>query len=352
MTRTVPPTIESSPPAGERRASSTSATPTPRALELAVVILNYRTPRLVIDCLRYLADQIDPTTRCAAVVDNASGDDSADQIAKAIDAEGWSAWARVIRSDRNDGFSAGNNVGLDAVDAEAYLLLNSDTLVRPGAIDELLAAMRKNPDAGIVSPRLEWPSGEPQISCFRDFTPLTELLLAAQTGPLTKLLRRHDVPTKVYDAPVEVAWTSFAAVMIRREAVRRVGLMDEGYFMYFEDADYCRRLRRAGWKVLHWPAARIVHLRGGTSPVKAAAKAREPRPRYYYASRSRYYARFYGRVGLWAANLLWLAGRAVSFTREVLGHRGRHTCKREERDIWTNAWRPLRTPARAADHQP
>jgi len=113
------------------------------------------------------------------VVDNASGDGSDDQVESAIRERGWSSWARLVRSPGNWGFSAGNNLGIASESADAYLLLNSDTIVRPGAVTELCSAYRNRPEVGMVSPRLEWPDGTAQNSCFRELTPLTELVNAA-----------------------------------------------------------------------------------------------------------------------------------------------------------------------------
>jgi GT2 family glycosyltransferase len=139
-------------------------------------------------------------------------------------------------------------------------------------------------------------------------------------------------------------WTSFACVLIRREVFNRVGLLDEGYFMYFDDMDFCRRAWKAGIATLHWPAARVVHLRGGSSPVKQLAAERKRPPRYLYASRNRYYAKFYGRLGLWLANICWHTGRLISLAREIVRQKQAHTCKRQWLDIWTNALRPLQHP--------
>jgi len=313
-------------------------------LKLLVVILNYRTPALTVDCLASLAPEIAPD-RAVVVVDNASGDGSVEQIEAAIAENRWQDWACVVASPVNGGFSAGNNVGIQSAEAEFYLLLNSDTLVRPGALSTLLAAAEAQPEAGIVSPRLEWPDGEPQISCFRDRSPLTELIEAAATGPITKALGRFDVPIPVADEPFAPQWTSFACVLVRRAVVEQVGLMDEGYFMYFDDIDYCRRTRAAGWTIWHCPQARVVHLRGGSGTVKQELKTRKrPRP-YLYASRSRYFAKFYGgRAGLVLANLAWLGGRAVSRTREVFG-RKTHISEGAMRDIWS-FWRDPMVPYR------
>ena len=115
---------------------------------------------MTIDCLASLEGEVERTPGVAVVVvDNHSPDDSADVIERAIRARGWSGWARLVRSGRNGGFSAGNNVGINAIDAEAYVLLNSDTIVRPGAIGALLEASERRPDAGVIGPRLEWPDG-------------------------------------------------------------------------------------------------------------------------------------------------------------------------------------------------
>ncbi len=315
------------------------------AKTLAVVILNYRTPTMTVDCLHTLALQLGARSDAHVyVVDNNSGDDSAQQIDSAIQQQGWSDWCELIRSPVNGGFAAGNNVGLRKAHADGgfkyAILLNSDTLVRPGAIDQLLHAADANPDAALIGPRLEWPDGKPQVSAFRFQTPVTEFINAAAIGMITKLLAPFNTAIAAPDEPFKPQWVSFACVLIRKEVFETAGLLDEGYFMYFEDVAFCRAARRAGFSALYWPAAHVVHLRGGSGPVKSAAAQRKRLPTYFYASRSRYYASFYGRPGLWLANALWLLGRAVSWVRECLG-RGTHTAEKAPRDIWINALNPF-----------
>lgn len=300
---------------------------------IAVVVLHYRTPGLVLQCLETLVPEVDPERDRVIVVDNASGDESAARIHEGLRARHL-AGVRLLVSPVNGGFAAGNNLGVRAVRARAYLLLNSDTLLRPGAVERLWAALQDHPEAGLVSPRLEWPSGEPQISCFRFLTPWSELIAAAGTAPVRSLLARWDVPIPVRDVGFAPDWTSFAAVLIRDEALARVGPLDEGFFMYFEDVDYCWRAARAGWRTWHEPRACVVHLRGGTSPVKAQKARGERRPSYYYASRRRYFRNTRGRLGPAAANLMWTLGRLVSWTRETFGRKARHTVERELLDIW------------------
>lgn len=312
-------------------------------MQLAIIILNYKTPQLVIDCLHSLVSEVDSTQHRVIVVDNASNDGSVAAIQGAIDTNSWASWAEVLPSDVNGGFSAGNNLGLKAIDAQAYLLLNSDTIVRPGAIATLLDTMKDHPEAGLISPRLEWPDETPQISCFRYQSPFSEFIGSADTGFLTKLLNNFHVPLPIAEQPCEPQWTSFACVLIRKEVVENVGLMDEGYFMYYDDIDYCRQARNSGWNILHNPAARVVHLRGGSGSVKAEMASRKrPRP-YLYASRSRYFAKYYGPFGLFLANGMWLLGRSISLVRELVGKKKpQHICEYMAQDIWMNWLNPLK----------
>jgi GT2 family glycosyltransferase len=317
-------------------------------LELAIILLNYRRADLALDCLATLEPELrERSDWRVVVVDNDSRDGSAERIAAAIAANGWSAWAQLVASPVNGGFSAGNNLGIQAARADHYLLLNSDTLVRPGALGTLLASIRRQPRVGLMGPRLEFSDGTAQESCFRFHTPASELMAAAATGPISRLLRRYAIAQPASDAPTDTPWISFACVLIRAQALREIGLLDDGYFMYFEDMDYCRRAQVKGWRIAYEPAARVVHLRGGSSPVKQAFAERRRVPSYYFASRARYYAKHFGGVGgVVLANLAWLAGRAVSLLRETFGSKRPHTAEHHARDLWTRWREPLAPPER------
>lgn len=310
---------------------------------VAVIILNYRTPQMTVECIETVVPELKAFGSAkAVVVDNASGDGSVEHIQNAIQEHEWESYVHVVPSPVNGGFSAGNNVGIRAIDADYYLLLNSDTLMRPGAIGELVRAIENRADVGLVGPRLEWPDGEPQCSCFRFRTPITEMLAAAGTDPLFRMFPGHVGSFPISDQEMEPDWVSFASCLIRREVVDQVGPLDEGYFMYFDDIDYCRLAQKAGWKVLYRPESRVVHLRGKSGSVKQASAQRKRRPTYYYASRNRYYAKAYGRVGLWGVNLFWTTGRLIALLREVFGSKKPHACANECTDVWINAMNPLR----------
>ncbi|MAE59841.1 MAG: family 2 glycosyl transferase [Planctomycetaceae bacterium] len=311
---------------------------------LAVVIVNYRTPDFTIDCLQSLADKLDTARDVVVIVDNESGDDSPQRIAEHVARSGWAGWVRLIHSDTNVGFAAGNNIGLNAVTAELYLLLNSDTVVKNDAIDTLIDAMAQRPDVGIVSPKLVIPDGSTQNSCYRFTLPVNELCGAARTRFLERLLHAPTLVIRPDDQPVEVEWTSFACALLRGRMLDDVGLLDGGYFMYFDDIDYCRMAHRKGWLVLNVPAATVLHRRGGSGDTVKNLAKRKRLPRYYWASRARYFAKNYGTVGLWWTNSLWTVGRLISLAGELVGVKQPHTVELEWRDIWTNALHPLRMP--------
>jgi GT2 family glycosyltransferase/serine acetyltransferase len=309
-------------------------------MKLAIIVLNYRTPELTLECIASLESEVD-SSMDVIVVDNASGDGSAERIEQGMSERGWNTWVRLLRSPVNGGFGAGNNFGIRATQADAYLLLNSDTLVRPGAIAALRDAMATRPDVGLIGPCLVDARGDQDQTFFRALRPITELLRAAHTGPLSRLLSSYDMLLPVPDEAIEADWLAFAAVLIRREVIEQIGPLDEGYFMYFEDVDYCRRAREAGWKVLYWPHTEMVHYKGASSRVTDDAELRRRAPRYYYESRSRYFKKFFGRRGLWLANGFWWLGRCISLPREVLGSSTPQHREREAFDIWIQATTPV-----------
>lgn len=309
-------------------------------MKLSVIIINYRTASLTIDCLKSLLPEMEIDHGRVVVVDNKSDDGSVDALKKWLAQNDTNNLVSLVESKSNSGFSAGNNIGIQALEADNYLLLNSDTIVRPGAISELMKCSAEHPEAGLVSPRLEWPDAKPQESCFRYPTPISEFVDAAATGPVTKMFPNHVVALEVSDELVRPQWTSFACVLIKAEVLKKIGLLDDGFFMYYEDIEFCHRAMKAGWSIVHTPKAHVVHLRGGSSSVKSRAQENKRLPQYYYASRSRFYSLLYGRAGLTLANILWLIGASIRKFRDVLGARKHSFPEKKWLDIWTNWSRP------------
>ncbi|WP_052249852.1 glycosyltransferase family 2 protein [Tateyamaria sp. ANG-S1] len=324
---------------------SDDAFDTERSCDLLVSIINYRTVDLTIACIKSVLADFEhspgwPANGQIVVVDNASGDGSADRIAEWISEA--SAPVTLIRSATNTGFSGGHNQGINARKAHHYLVLNSDAVLRPGFCEHVLKAATAHPKAGLIAPRLEYDDGTPQISCFRLPSPASELIRGAETGPITRLFKRYDMPLGTEPTTQDIGWSSFACILLRADMLEEIGPMDDGYFLYFEDTEFCLRAGRAGWKIAHTPKARAVHFRGGSAPVKALAHARKRLPAYYYASRSRLFYQSYGYAGLWFANLMWHVGRGVARLRVVFGKPVPNGVEAEARDIWINALTPMR----------
>ena len=307
--------------------------------KLVISIINFRTADMTLDCVRSVLADIGDLDVEVRVVDNRSDDGSTERIADWIAAQPAGTPVRLIRSETNSGFSGGHNQGMAAA-ADYYLVLNSDTKLRAGCLGALLAAAEADPQAGLIAPRLEYEDGRVQESCFRFPSPASEFIRGANTGPVTSLLHRWTTQLGIDPDPHRIEWASFACILLDARMTREIGPMDEGYFLYFEDAEYCLRARRAGWRIRRCPEARVVHFRGGSAPVKSLARARKRLPDYYYKSRTRFFFQAYGHAGLWAANLLWCAGRVIALTRRLMG---RHDIVKaaEGRDIWINVLQPL-----------
>jgi GT2 family glycosyltransferase len=316
-----------------------------------VSIINYRTAEMTIRCAESALADIEGsgTDGHVVIVENGSEDGSEAVLAEwvaARPADG--APVTLVVSETNSGFSGGHNRGIGAVAAEHYLILNSDALLSPGFCAAILAVAEADPRGGrgggrigIVAPRIAYEDGTPQTSAFRFASPASELIRAANTGWVTRALKRREVALGPDPDPSQIEWASGACLLLRGAMVGEIGPMDEGYFLYFEDAEYCLRARRAGWGIAWAPEAVAVHLRGGSGPVKALARARRRMPAYFYASRTRFLYQAHGRAGVWAANAAWYAGTALAKLRGLIGRPTRPPVEREARDIWINARRPL-----------
>jgi len=277
----------------------------------AAVIVNYRTAALVVDCLRTLVAEVaaEPGLR-VVVVDNASGDESVPTISAAIRDNGWT-WAELRPLDKNGGFAFGNNAAIRCLLAgpsppDYIWLLNPDTLVRPGAATVLINFLESRPDVGIAGGRLEFPDGTPQTSAFRFPTLLGVVEEAIRIGYVSRVLARYRIPPPPRSKPHSTDWVNGASLMVRRAVFETVGLMDDSYFLYFEETDFCRQVKRAGWPIWHVPASRVVHLEGQSTGVTGTDLTKKPRPTYWFDSRARYFRKNHGRVYALMADMIFI----------------------------------------------
>ncbi len=248
-----------------------SGAPPALGAKLHIVIVNYRSASLAIQCLESVEPEVAAIDGCrVTVVENASGD--ADELGSAIRNNGWSDWCCLQELAENRGFAAGNNAAIiplmkQAHPPEYFLLLNPDTIVRPGGLRPLLQFMDQTPDCGIAGSRLEDPDGTVQRSAFRFPSVRGEFESAARTGPISRLLSRHIIAPQASAMATITDWVAGASMIVRREIFRDVGLMDEGFFLYFEEVDFCKRANDAGWKCWYIPTSRVVHFVGRSSGV-------------------------------------------------------------------------------------
>ena len=291
-----------------------------------VAIVNYRTAALVVECLASLAPQVALLRGGrVVVVDNASGDDSVAHVAAGIDANGWTGWAEVVAAPRNGGFAYGNNRAIERVRTldpafDAIVFVNPDTVLRAGALRALLSHLESHPDAGIVGAAIEDEHGVRQRTAHRFPSPLGELVAGAQLGVVERLLGRGPTAASSNGASYRCDWVSGAAFAVRRGVFDSIGGLDEGYFLYFEEVDFCRRAQRAGWTCWHVADARVVHREGSSTGIRDRERRR---PAYWFASRRRYFAKAYGTLGVVAADAMWAIGRASFLVRRAVGLGGR-----------------------------
>lgn len=239
---------------------------------LSIVIVSFNAGADLQACLLSLKKGPPSVEHEIIVVDNGSEDGS---VAAAERITG----VRVIRMGRNAGYAAANNAGIRQSRGDLLLLLNSDTLVPPGALDRLIERLRATAGAAVAGPRLVDGEGRPELSFGRMMSPLNELWQKRRTAEWieTETAREHLVD-----------WVSGACLLVRRTDADAVGLLDERFFLYTEDVDFCHAIRMRGRTVLFTPAAEITHLRG-----RSRATQPEPSRKAYRASHLAFYQKHY-----------------------------------------------------------
>jgi N-acetylglucosaminyl-diphospho-decaprenol L-rhamnosyltransferase len=281
---------------------------------LWVVIVNYKTASLVLDCIDALMRAHQHGIQMLAViVDNASQDGSLEILRQGLAERQHPFWIRVEPLPKNGGFAYGNNVvlkqALEAPSPPDYiLLLNPDAAVREGAIAPLIQFLEANPKVGLVGSRLEDPDGTPQTSAFRFPSIWSELDHGLRLGAVSRLIAHRKLAMPISSEPYPSDWLAGASLMIRREVLTTAGLFDEDYFLYFEEVDFCHRAQQAGWECWYVPESRVVHLVGQSTGVTDTRRSPPRMPLYWFESRRRYFLKFHGAAYAALADLLWMVG--------------------------------------------
>lgn len=227
-------------------------------IKLSIIIVSYNTRDLTLSCLDSIGKSGFKGTIEIVVVDNGSKDGSQNAI-KGFEFSDNDVQLRLIENDSNLGFAKANNQGIKKSKGENILLLNSDTKVLPDSLRKLVGFVSKNDKIGIVGPRLLNPDKSVQDSVYRLPT-VTRAVKQYWLGKMGLLEKHHPKSKK----PVQVEAVVGAAFLIPRRVVEKIGLLDERYFMYYEDLDYCRRVMKAGLMVYYLPSAEVIHYHGAS----------------------------------------------------------------------------------------
>ena len=268
------------------------------AIPVAVIIVTYKSASLTVECLRSLqTERSTPGLSIrAVVVDNASGDFAT--IGNAIDANKWSSWVTCVVAPKNGGFAYGNNFGIHRTLCDGSVsyvyLLNPDTEIRPGAIGSLVRFLEAHTGVGIAGGSFENRDGSDWPIAFRFPTLLSELETGVESALVTRLLRPWVVARQMTLEPQPIDWICGAAVMIRSTVFSTIGGLDENYFLYFEETDFCRRARQAGFSTWYVPESRVMHIAGQSTAVTDRTLGPRRLPGYWFESRRRYFAVTFG----------------------------------------------------------
>ena len=248
-------------------------------MDLSVIVVSWNVRELLRGCLAALPAATAGIESETVVVDNASTDGSPQMVAEDF------PQVTLLRNEANLGFARANNRGLAAAQGRYCALLNSDTVPAPGSLAAMVAFMDARPAAAAASPRLVRPDGAPQPFAYGDDP--TPLYLARRAAGRKMGRDLHDWSAP---APVRVGWVSGACMVVRRAAVDQVGGLDEAMFMYFEDNDWCRRMRLRGWEIWYNPQVAVTHIGGASLNQNPRARAA------YYESLAYFYRKHYGRL--------------------------------------------------------
>jgi N-acetylglucosaminyl-diphospho-decaprenol L-rhamnosyltransferase len=293
------------------------------SIETLVIILNYCTADLTIQCLQSISNEIEPSLTRVVVVDNHSNDLSGEIIGNAIEKNGWNSWASLMALKENRGYAAGNNEAIRAALAwpeppKYALILNPDTIVQKGAIRELVDFMEKHPKVGIAGSRLENLDGTHQNAAFRFPTIMSELDDALRLGIVGRFLTKWKVCHDIYNEPHRVNWVTGASFIIRIKVFDDVGLMDEAYFLYYEELDFCLQAHHAGWECWHVPQSRVVHLVGRSTGIDRRDLPPKRRPSYWFESRRRFFQKNYGWMYAAFTDITWIIGFSLWRIRRII----------------------------------
>ena len=321
--------------------------------KIAVIIVNYGTANLTIAGVQSVLERSHGGRDVDVhVVDNASPDNSAARLQAAHAEQGWGDRVTLYLETENHGFGRGNNVVLTALEKsdsppDAAFLLNPDARLENEALDLLAGALEADPKAGFAGAGIAKPDGTNVTAAFRFPSIISEFSGGLSFGPVTRLLKRWtDALPPDYPAG-PVGWVAGAAVLMRLDALNAIQNFDPGFFLYYEEVDLMRRGQDAGWTCLYVPSARVIHIEGEATGVKAGRTIAARVPSYRYNSWQYYFRKTHGRSGALVAATALLIGSAGNCVISALRRRPRAVPEVFFSDFLRHAVRPLLSAPRS-----
>jgi GT2 family glycosyltransferase len=252
---------------------------TAREIDLSIIIVNWNTRQLLLDCIASIYKTVRRSSFEVIVVDNASMDGSVEAVSSAYPD------VRVLKNSSNLGFARANNMAMKLMQGRYALLLNSDTYLKESSIGNMLDFMERHPEAGMCGPQLLNADDTKQNSVGDFPVLLTEFLSKRIIRVLFPKIYFRAFRTRltVFREPTKVDVIIGACMMVRKKAIESVGLLDEDYFLFYEEIDWCYRMHRGGWQVYHLPDAHVYHLAGQSrKEINLRARAESWRSRYFF----------------------------------------------------------------------
>ncbi len=299
-------------------------------MDLSVIIVNWNVRELLRRCLASIEAHRGDLSLEVIVVDNASSDNSVSMVEQEF------PQVHLIASQENLGYTGGNNLGAKEARGRYLLILNPDTEVIGDTLKQMVAYLDKHPEVGVLGPQLLYSDGSIQSSR-RRFPQLATAYfqgtpLSWRWFPNNRFVRMYHMADRPDDEIQPVDWLAGAALMIRRQTWQEVGPLDEQFFMYFEELDWCHRCRDAGWEIYYLPTARFIHhAKGSSRQIASAAQIR------FYHSRTLYFRKYFGARWATVIRLFLLMGYVWILAEEtakwVIGHR-REECRKQMYVCW------------------
>lgn len=310
---------------------------------ILAIILNYRTPDMSLRAAEAALSEMAELDGEVLLIDNGSADGSWEALQAGAEQRGWqhNPKIRLLRSMVNGGFGAGMNIGFaqtlsDGTRPDYYYLLNSDAFVQGQTMRQLRDFLANHPGAGLAGSYVEGTDGTAHCTAFRFPSIAGEFEMAARTGVITRLLAPWVVAMGLPEQDMQVDWTAGASLMIRRPVLDEIGGFDEGFFLYFEETDLCRRAAQAGWRTHYVPASRVTHVGSASTGMQEWQRT----PAYWFHSRSHYFIKTHGRAYAALATSARLAGGALYGLRRLLQGKPQQDPDRFMRDLISHALRP------------